>query len=102
MRRNTPVLQHREVAGDDGEGSPKLVRGHAEERALALARLLRLGEEDLRLLEELFGAHVGLDGVENNSDAVGQLIEEVEVRLAERRNRSEFDHGLDASLEKHR
>src|SRR5437870_2679823 len=102
MRRDAPVLQHRQVTRDNGERSPKLVRGHAEEGALALARLLRLGEEDLRLLEELLGAHVGLDGVEDDPDAVGQLIEEVEMRVTEWRNRGQLDHRLDATFEEYR
>src|SRR2546426_4853568 len=102
VRRDASVLEHREVARDDGKGRPKLVRGHAEERALALARLLRFGEEDLRLLEELFGAHVGLDRVEDDPDAVGELIEEVEMRLAKWRNRGQLDHRLDTTLEKDR
>src|SRR5438132_8937408 len=100
--RDGAVLQHREVTGDDGKRGAKFVGGHAEEGALALARLLRLGEEDLRLLQQLFGAHVRLDGVEDDPDPVGELVEEVEMGGAEWLHRGQFDHRLDAALEQDR
>src|SRR5438445_254076 len=100
--RDGAVLQHREVTGDDGKRGAEFVGGHAEEGALALARLLRLGEEDLRLLQQLFGAHVRLDGVEDDPGPVGELVEEVEMGGAEWLHRGQFDHRLDAALEQDR
>src|SRR5438445_2752699 len=100
--RDGAVLQHREVTGDDGKRGAKFVGSHAEEGALALARLLRLGEEDLRLLQQLFGAHVRLDGVEDDPDPVSELVEEVEIGGAEWLHRGQFDHRLDAALEQDR
>ena len=41
---------------------------------------LQLGGELLRLLQQAFGLHRGLDGVEHDADAGGQLLEEGEVR----------------------
>ena len=42
---------------------------------LFLAALQLLGER-LRLLEQVFGAHVGDDRIEHDPDALGQLVEE--------------------------
>ena len=75
---------------------------HAQEGALALAGLLRLGEEDLRLLEEFLGAHVRFDRVEDDPDALGQLVQEIEVSLAERLHRCQLDHRLNPALKNHR
>ena len=75
---------------------------HAQEGALALAGLLRLREQDLRLLEELLGAHVRFDRVEDDPDALGQLVEEIEVGRTECLHRRQLDNGLDPALKNHR
>ena len=49
---------------------------------LLLPALQLLGQR-LRLLEQVLGPHVGLDRVEHDADALGQLVEERLVRRVE-------------------
>ena len=65
---------------------------------LFLAALQLLGER-LRLLEQVFGAHVGLDRVEHDADALGQLVEERLVRGVEPLERGQLEDALDLALE---
>ena len=44
---------------------------------------LELVRQRLRLLQQIFGARVGLDGVQHDADALGELIEEGVVRRVE-------------------
>ena len=67
---------------------------------LLLLRLQLVGQR-LRLLEQLFRAHVGGDRVEHDADALGQLVEEGEVGLVVAVERGEFDDRLDLALEEH-
>ena len=60
-----------------------------------------LGER-LRLLEQVFGPHVGGDRVEHDADRLGQLIEEDEVDVVEGFERAELDDGPHVALEQHR
>ena len=64
-------------------------------------RLQLLGQR-LRLLEQLLGAHVGDDRVEDDADRLHQLVEELLVDLAERAERGELDHRQHLLLEEHR
>jgi hypothetical protein len=68
---------------------------------LLLLRAELLGE-GLRLLQQVVGEHVGLDRVEDEADALGDLVEEREVRGAERGERCELDDGSHGTLEDHR
>ena len=65
---------------------------------LLLARLQLLGQR-LRLLEQVLRAHVGLDRVEHDADALGQLVEERLVRRVEALERRQLQHALDLALE---
>ena len=65
---------------------------------LFLAALQLLGER-LRLLEQVLGPHVGLDRVEHDADALGQLVEERLVRRVEALERGQLEHALDLALE---
>ena len=64
-------------------------------------RLQLLGER-LRLLQQLLGPHVGGDRVEHDADALGQLVEEGQVDVAEAVERGQLDDRLDLALEQHR
>ncbi len=68
---------------------------------LALLRL-QLASELLRLLQQLLGAHRRLDGVEHDADAVGELLEEGELRGGEIVERGELDDRLHLALVQHR
>src|SRR5690348_11680838 len=57
--------------------------------------------ELLRLLQQAFGLHRGFDGIENDADARGELLEERQVRCGECVESGEFDHGLDAVFKEH-
>ena len=63
---------------------------------------LQLPGQRLRLLEQVLGAHVGLDRVEHDADAFGQLIEERLVGRAEALEGGQLEHGLDLALEQDR
>ena len=65
---------------------------------LLLPALQLLGQR-LRLLEQVLGAHVGLDRVEHDADALGQLIEERLVRRVESLERGQLEHALDLPFE---
>ena len=67
---------------------------------LQLARLLlQLVGERLRLLEQLLGAHVRADHVEDDADALRELLEEDPVDLAERLEARELDDRAHVVLE---
>ena len=68
---------------------------------LSLLRLKFAGEL-LRLLQQAFGLHRGLDAVEHDADAVGELLEEHHLQRGEGGHRGELDHRLDLVLEQHR
>ena len=63
---------------------------------------LQLLRQRLRLLEQVLGARVGLDRVEHDADALGELVEERLVRRAEALERGELEHALDLALEQDR
>ena len=63
---------------------------------------LQLGGELLRLLEQAFGLHRGLDAVEHDADAGGELFEEGQMRGGELAERGELDDCLDVVFEEHR
>ena len=65
---------------------------------LLLPALQLLGQR-LRLLEQVLGPHVGLDRVEHDADALGQLVEEGLVRRIEALERGQLEHALDLALE---
>ena len=60
---------------------------------------LQLLRERLRLREQVLGPRVGLDRVDDDADALGQLIEERLVRRAEALERRELEHALDLAFE---
>ena len=66
----------------------------------ALARL-QFDRELLRLREQAFGAHRRFDRVEDDADALRQLVEERERTATEILQRREFDHGLGLAFEQH-
>ncbi|MCY1413278.1 hypothetical protein D9M71_287060 [compost metagenome] len=68
---------------------------------LFLLELQFLGEQ-LRLLEQLLGAHVGFDGVEHDADRLGELVQEHLVDGAVGRERGHLDDRLDLGLEEDR
>ncbi len=53
----------------------------------------------LRLLEQVFRAHVGFDGVEHDADRLGQLIEEGLVGRVEALERGQFHDPLTCAFE---
>ena len=63
---------------------------------------LQLLCEGLRLFEQPFGAHVGLDRVQHDAHAFSQLLKKILVRGAETFKGSQFHHGLHLALENHR
>ena len=65
---------------------------------LFLAALQLLGER-LRLLEQIFGAHVRVDRIEHDADALGQLIEKCLVGRVEPLERRELENALHLALE---
>ena len=62
---------------------------------------LQFLSERLRLLEQFLGSHVRFDRIDNDTDRLGQLIEESELDLIERNERRKFDDGLDLAFEQH-
>ena len=60
---------------------------------------LQLGRQLLRLRQQPLGLHGGLDAVEHDADAAGELLEERQVRRIEVVQRGERDHRLDLILE---
>ena len=82
------------------------VRACCSSRVLVSRQLLlpglQLRRQRLRLLQQLLGAHRRDDRVEHDADALGELIEEREVDLAEPLERRELDDGLDLALEQDR
>jgi hypothetical protein len=62
---------------------------------------LQLGGELLRLHQEALGLHGGLDAVEQDPDAGGELLEEGQVQRGEMAERGELDDRLDLLLEEH-
>ena len=64
---------------------------------LLLPALQLLGER-LRLLEQVFRPHVGLDRVDHDADRFGQLVEERLVRRAEALERGQLEHALAPGL----
>ncbi len=73
---------------------------------VGLAQLLLLRAEllglRLGLLEQVLGEGVGFDGVEDEADALGQLVEERLVGRAERGEGGQLDHGPHRPLEQDR
>ena len=63
---------------------------------------LQLGRQLLRLLQQAFGLHGGLNAVEHDADAGGELLEEGQVRSGEVAERGQLDDGFHAIFEKHR
>lgn len=76
------------------------------ELLVGLLQLLLLGlqfpRELLRLFQQPFGLHRGLDRVEHDADRVGELLEEGHLRRRKGADGGEFDHRLDLILEQHR
>ena len=66
---------------------------------LAALELLR---ERLRLLQQHLGPHVRDDGVDDDADRLGELLEEGLVDLREGLERRQLDHAEDAVLEQDR
>ena len=66
-----------------------------------LPRLQLLGQR-LRLFEQVFGAHVGFDGVEHDADRLGELLEEGLVRAVEALERGQLEHAADLTFEDQR
>ena len=56
----------------------------------------------LRLFEQILGSGVRFDGVDDDADALRELIQERFVRSAEPRKRCQFQHALDTTFEDHR
>ena len=67
---------------------------------LALARL-QFHRELLGLREQAFGAHGGLDGVEDRADALRQQVEEGQRAGIEGLQRGEFDYRLGLAFEQY-
>ena len=66
-----------------------------------LVRLLQLGRQRLRLLEQTLGAHVGFERVDHDADGLGELIQERLVGRAEPLERRQLDHPAHLALEDH-
>src|SRR5260370_7006816 len=60
---------------------------------------LQFSGEGLRLQQQIFRAGIGLDRVQDDADALGQLIAKREVRVAANMESREFVHSLDFALE---
>ena len=63
---------------------------------------LELVRQRLRLLQQIFRARVGLDGVQHDADALGELIEEGVVRRVELVERGQLEDALHLALEQDR
>src|SRR3569623_992189 len=68
---------------------------------LLLATLQFLGER-LRLFEQILGTGVGRDGVDDDADGFGQLIEDRLMRRAEAFNRRKLEHAARLTFKHHR
>jgi hypothetical protein len=53
------------------------------------------------IVEQSFRLHGGLDAVEHDADAVGELFQEHRLQRGECRDRCEFDNRLDAIFEQY-
>ncbi len=62
---------------------------------------LEFGGQLLRLLQQAFRLHRGLNTVEHDADAGRQLLEECQMRSREVAERGQFDHRLDAVFKQH-
>ena len=67
-----------------------------------LGLALQLLRQRLRLLEQLLGARVRLDRVQDDADRLRELVEERLLDLGEGREGGELDHRHHALLEEHR
>ena len=67
-----------------------------------LGLALQVLRERLRLEEQLLGAHVRLDRVQDDADRLGELVEERLLGVAEPRERAQLDHRHDRVLEEDR
>src|SRR5437870_11977457 len=56
----------------------------------------------MRLLQQPLGLHRGLDRVEHDADAGGELFEERDLQVREGADRRQLDNGLDLTLEQDR
>ena len=63
---------------------------------------LQLLRKRLRLFEQILGSGVRFDGVDDDADALRELIQERFVRSTEPRKRGQFQHAFDAAFEDHR
>ena len=63
---------------------------------------LQLDGELLRLLQQVLGPHRRFDGVEDDADRLGELLEEREVRRGERLQRRQLDDRFGLPFEQHR
>ena len=75
--------------------SPQLLVGLLQ---LLLARAEFLGQR-LRLLEQVLGARVRLDGVDHDADRLGQLVEEGLVHRVEALQRRQLEHAAQLAFE---
>ena len=62
---------------------------------------LQFRRQLLGLLEQAFGLHRGLDAVQHDADASGELFQEGQLRSRERAQRSQFNHRLHPILEEY-
>ena len=60
---------------------------------------LQLVGQRLRLREQVLGAHVGFDRVDDDADAFGELVEEGLVAGVEPLHRGQLEHALGLALE---
>ena len=63
---------------------------------------LQFGGQLLRLLQQAFGLHRGLDTVQHDADAGRQLFEKRQMRGGEGAQRGQLDHRLHPIFEEHR
>ena len=63
---------------------------------------LQFGGQLLRLLQQAFGLHRGLNTVQHDTDAGCQLFKEGEMRRREDAQRRQLDHGLHPIFEQNR
>jgi hypothetical protein len=63
---------------------------------------LQLGGELLGLLQQALGLHRGLDRIQHDADARGELLDERYLQIGERTNRCKLDHRFYLPLVQHR
>ncbi len=63
---------------------------------------LQFGGQLLRLLQQALGLHRRLDRVQHDADAGGELLQERDLQIGERPDRTQFDHRLHLALVQHR